>query len=68
MELIRQIEYDKKNLSEINTAICETQDRFNEAIKTISKLNTRLNELSEMKKDFQIRISIREQQLKDERV
>ncbi len=62
MDLERQIQYDKIQLAEINTAIRETQTRFDKAINKLSELNIRMNGLSEQKRDYEIRISVREKQ------
>lgn len=65
MELKRQIEYDRQNLAGLETAINETTIRFNETLELISELTERLGELREDKKDYEIRIRLREQKLQD---
>lgn len=64
MELKRQIEFDKYTLSELETAIDETTIRFNGAMDLIKELNERLISLNVDRKDYKMRIALREQQLR----
>ncbi len=63
MDIKRQIEFDEKHLSDLDIAINETRQRFNDTMELINKLNVRLCELSADKKDYEIRIAIRKKMI-----
>lgn len=63
MDLKRQLDYDRTRLEELNAEIFEWSEKFRNALNAVSELSERIANLREQRKDYEIRVIVREQQL-----